>query len=446
MQWLESFLTSDSHTSIAGRIALSSYLIRVASAGLAYLVQIFLARWLGAFDYGVYVMVWTWVLILGHIATLGLSVIPELFIPTYTQQKNFSLLRGYALYSRLATFLSAAVIAALGILGIAVFGARLENYYIWPFYLAFICLPFFTVTEMFDGMSRCYNAAFTALGPPYILRPLFIILFMAAGHALGLPATASGAMLAVLAACITAAALQSALVSRLLARHVPKVPLHFDQRAWLLAAMPLFATEASRVLLQNIDILALSHYVEPQSMAVYFAVSKTLALAIFVNFAIAAAASHRFTEYHVSGDHSRLKEFIAQTSFWSFSATVLAVIAVLVMGRGFLYLFGPGYVAGFSLLFVFSIGVVARSSVGPADRLLGLLGHQKLLAKIVAATLALTVILLALFVPHYGVFGAAGSMSASMIFETLLLAYFVHRKLGLTAGFWKYFNMPQANS
>lgn len=438
MEWIEHFLKSDTHENIARRTALTAYGIRVLSAGIAYLVQILLARWLGVFDYGVYVMVWTWVLILGHMSTLGLSVIPELFIPTYTQQAKPELLRGYTVYSRAMTFISATLIAAGGFACIYFFGGALEQYYIWPLYLALICLPFFAVTETFDGISRCYNAAATAMGPPYILRPLLIVLFMALGHLYGLAPNAQNAMGAALLACIVTALLQHGLVARLLSRNIAIGKASFAPKLWLLAAMPLFFAESARVLLQNIDILVLAKYINPPALALYFAVSKTLALAIFVNFALAAAVSHRFTEYHVSGDQQRLKEFITQTSRWSFGATALAVASLLILGHGFLYLFGSAYTAGYPLLFILSAGVLVRSTIGPADRLLALLGHQMLLAKLVAATLVFATIFLFALVPLYGSYGAACAISAAAVFETILLAFFVHRRLGLNPGFWHY--------
>ena len=47
------------------RTALSAFAIRVASALIAYFVQVLLARWMGSFEYGIFVFVWVWVLILG---------------------------------------------------------------------------------------------------------------------------------------------------------------------------------------------------------------------------------------------------------------------------------------------------------------------------------------------------------------------------------------------
>ncbi len=63
---VRAWLADDSDRSLAQRIAGAAFLIRVASAGARSIVsQVLLARWMGSFEFGVYVYVWTWVLLIG---------------------------------------------------------------------------------------------------------------------------------------------------------------------------------------------------------------------------------------------------------------------------------------------------------------------------------------------------------------------------------------------
>ena len=48
-------LADGSDLSLARRLAGAAFLIRVASAVLAFVSQIVLARWLGSFEFGIYV-------------------------------------------------------------------------------------------------------------------------------------------------------------------------------------------------------------------------------------------------------------------------------------------------------------------------------------------------------------------------------------------------------
>ena len=45
--------------------------MRVASAVLALGTQVLLARWMGSFEFGIYIYVWTWVLMIGALSDVG---------------------------------------------------------------------------------------------------------------------------------------------------------------------------------------------------------------------------------------------------------------------------------------------------------------------------------------------------------------------------------------
>ena len=81
---------------VAGKV----FLVRVANAVLALATQVLLARWMGSFEFGIYVYVWTWVLMIGALSDVGLSSSARRFIPEYTELKEPDLLRGFLAGSR----------------------------------------------------------------------------------------------------------------------------------------------------------------------------------------------------------------------------------------------------------------------------------------------------------------------------------------------------------
>src|SRR5437868_7579456 len=98
-------LFSHAHeNALTKRLAGTIFIIRFISAGLAYLSQVLLARWMGSSDYGVYVYVWTWVLLLGSMMDFGISASAQKIIPEYRADGEHALLRGFLSGSRWLTF------------------------------------------------------------------------------------------------------------------------------------------------------------------------------------------------------------------------------------------------------------------------------------------------------------------------------------------------------
>src|SRR3978361_1470133 len=109
---LRSMLGGSSEASVTKRLAGTIFVIRVVSAAMAYLSQILLARWMGGSDYGVYVYVWTWVLLLGSMMDFGISASAQKIIPEYRTRGEHALLRGFLSGSRWMTFAVSAVVSS----------------------------------------------------------------------------------------------------------------------------------------------------------------------------------------------------------------------------------------------------------------------------------------------------------------------------------------------
>jgi O-antigen/teichoic acid export membrane protein len=85
----------------AQRVAGSAFLIRVVGAGILFVSQIVLARWMGRFDFGIYVYAWSWVGFLGMLSALGVGSSAQRFIPEYRTRGDLDRLRGFLRGSRL---------------------------------------------------------------------------------------------------------------------------------------------------------------------------------------------------------------------------------------------------------------------------------------------------------------------------------------------------------
>jgi O-antigen/teichoic acid export membrane protein len=430
------WLNDRSHSSLAQRMAGAAFLVRVVSAALIYLTQVLLARWMGSYEFGIYVYVWTWVLLIGGLFDFGLAQSAQRFIPEYTERKRRDLLRGFLSGSR---WLAAGVSTGVALFAIAtVYGLSnwLDHYLVVPLFLACLCLPMYALAGVQDGIGRSYNWLMVGLAPPYILRPLLLILIMAGAYAAGYPVTAVTAMVAAVGATWLTALIQLLLLNRQLAIEVERGPKTYEVKGWLATSLPILLVESFYLMLTYTDVLVLKHFRSPEEIAVYYAAAKTLALVAFVNFSVSAAVAHRFTEYHVSGDRERLSTFLRDSIKWTFWPSLAATALVLMLGRPFLWLFGPEFSSGYPIMFVLAIGLLARAAVGPVERLLNMLGEQNICAAVYAAAFFLNLGGCVLLIPTLGGLGAAIATSFALVAESILLFLVTRKRLGLHVFIW----------
>jgi O-antigen/teichoic acid export membrane protein len=428
---LRHMLGGSSEASVTKRLAGTIFIIRVLSAGFAYLSQILLARWMGGSDYGIYVYVWTWVLLLGSMMDFGISSSAQKIIPEYRTSGEHALLRGFLSGSRWMTLIVSSAISMLLAALVNALSPWIGAAESVPLYIGCLTLPAFVVANTQDGIARSHDWMRLGLMPQFIIRQALIIGFTAGAFVLGFQLGATAAMLASAAAVWIAMIGQMIVLNRRLGSHIESGPKAYDFRAWLAISLPILLVESFYLLLSYTDVLVLQQFRPPQEVGVYFAVVKTLALVSFIHYAMSATTAHRFAEYHALGDKERLSAYVAHAIKWTFWPSLSATALLLALGKPLLWLFGPQFVGGYDIMFVAAIGLVVRSAIGPVERLLNMLGHQHICALAYGLSFVMNVVLCLTLVPRFGGHGAAAATSISLTFETVLLFWIVRQRLGL---------------
>lgn len=81
-------------------------------------------------------------------------------------------------------------------------------------------------------------------------------------------------------------------------------------------------------------------------------------------------------------------------------------------------------------MFILAIGMLSRAAVGPAERLLNMLGERKQCAAVYALAFAINLVLCVLLIPRLGIEGAAVATSTALAVESVLLYRIAKRRLG----------------
>ncbi len=427
---IREILADRSDSRLAQLVAGKVFLVRIGNALLALFSQVLLARWMGQFEFGIYVYVWTWVLMIGAVSDVGLSSAARRFIPEYTELKSFDLLRGFLASSRWFAFALATGISIVGAACVWLLAPWLDNYAVIPLLLACITIPIYGLGQVQAGIAYSYDWPNLALMPFFIIRQLVIVGLMGLAFYIGAPTDAVTAMLIVVAASWVVTIGQLFVLDRRLKAKVPPGPKSYAVKTWFATSVPIFMVEGFYLLLTYVDILALEHYRSPDEVAVYYASVRLLAIVAFIYFAIAGATTHKFTQYHIAGDRERLASFFAETARWTFWPSLAACALILAFGQPLLSLFGASYTSGYVAMFILAVGMLARAAVGPAERLLNMLGERRECAWVYALAFAINLVLCIMLIPRIGIEGAAISTSAALVTESFLLYLVARRRLG----------------
>lgn len=428
---LDALLFARDGRAAAQRMSLVAFVIRIASAAIAFLSQILLARIMGAFEYGIFVFVWALAVIIGALSCLGFDIAVIRFLPHYRASGAHAEIHGLTVTARLTALVVATFVGAIGIAFLVFFGGDIPSYYVIPLYLGILMLPMIALGDALDGTARANGWVISALMPAYILRPVLILLFFAAALALGSDSSARIALLAALAATCCASFGQYLVVSRRIRKQFAATRYSIDIAGWLKVAFPIFVVEGFYFLLTNSDVVVVGLFLDPGKVAVYFAAAKCMALVHFVYFAVKAGAATRFSEIVSSGDRGALAESVVETARWTFWPSLVVGGAVLALGPFLLSLFGPDFGAGLEIMAILYAGIMAKALVGPGEALLTMADQQRACVAVYACAFGVNIVLNIALIPLYGLYGAAIATASAMTAEALLLHVVVRRRLGI---------------
>ncbi|MCU0819843.1 MAG: lipopolysaccharide biosynthesis protein [Beijerinckiaceae bacterium] len=399
--------------------------VRLGAAALAYLLQILLARSLGAAEYGTFSFAWSVVTIGGFLATLGFGQIAVRFLAEYHERGEPGLARGFLLHAILVTTAGSLVLAAILYALFPLVEAGYGLLCCSALAIGLLALPFFAVTDLVEGFARSQGWTIRALAPAYLVRTGLLMLALIGTLWLGYSANAISAMVLALGATIGAAVLQICWTMPALLRLFPPAPAKTERASWNGAAMPTLLSDLALLARQHIDLIILGLLAPPAVVGLYFAATRIASLIGLVEFAIGASFGHRFAREASKGAGGPA---FREARRWMRIAGLGGAIALGLGTPLILSLFGEGFAGALWPTLLLITGAAVRMTLGPLEDLLTMSGFAADVWRANAIGALITATLCALLAGPYQAIGAAIAAMLGNLAAGLALAL-AHRRV-----------------
>jgi O-antigen/teichoic acid export membrane protein len=410
--------------------ALVSICVRIAAAFVGLGLQVLLARLMALQDYGVYVILWTWVSVVGQIGVLGFYDSAARFIPRYGSRAKQAHLAGFLATGFRAVILGSGLLAILALAFLLVLPGLVDAAFLLPLAVLALGFPVLSLETYLTGIARGFGWYALSTIPGFILRPVLIVLGVGTAKAAGLPLDAVTVLVVVVLASVVVLLVQALLLRARLPKVERPTTSRERRRFWFLASVLMMPAMTAEELFVWIDVLILGFLVPPDQASLYFAAQRSLSLAAFVQYGFMLVAARGFSLSLATADRAGLQTRITRSTNATFWLTIPSVGLTLIAGYPLLHLFGPAFVAAYPCLVLLGLAYIIRAATGQAAELLVVQGRYRLSLAIVSVSIAACVLLMLVLVPVWGITGAATAMVLVQLIRLAAVTCLVHRHTG----------------
>ncbi len=393
-----------------------------------FVMQLVLARTLGAEGLGVYATFLALGTVLSITGGFGMPMAAVRFLPVYASAQAGERFRGFLHRATRATAISSTVVMA-GFC--AVFLALPALRHQVPEALA--AAPLILLL----ALGALANGVLQAMGQPMLpdlllnfARSILVSLFILIFHTLHEVGPATALWLTGLAAALTWYATMRAADRAL---PVPRTGdrNEADRRAWLAAGFSFVATMVVASLIEQLDTIMLSALVGTEAAGIYSVASRLALMVGLATASVGALVAPALARQAASGDRAGLQRSATLAVGLAAALATLLALALAAVAPWLLPAFGPGFDGAMTPLAILLVGQVGLATAGLPGGMLALAGRNRAMVAVAVCAVILDIVLCLLLVPAYGAVGAAVATAATLICQSITLAVVAWRTLGV---------------
>jgi O-antigen/teichoic acid export membrane protein len=202
--------------------------------------------------------------------------------------------------------------------------------------------------------------------------------------------------------------------------------------------MPLWAVAVLSQVVQWSSQLMLGAWSNSEEVAFFATAQRTAMLTSFVLFAVNAIAAPKFAAMYAKGDHNGLKRLAIISVRLMLLAAVPALALMFLFPEWLMSFFGEEFRVASTALVILALGQFVNIATGSVGYLLSMTGLERKVRDNAFLSALIGVTLGFLLIPSYGLLGASIATAVAIASQNLLGVYQVRKHLGFnTLVFWQ---------
>ena len=392
------------------------FIYKLTGVCFNFLIAYLIAKFYGAYEIGIYFVIFGITIVLSHIGALGLPDAILAHISHEYRESNIENVNYLLRKSLIKTFLGSSILAVIcfvfsSLLNDLFFSSTETLIYLRLFIISIIPLSINRVmVEFFKAIDKIkYSLIISQFGLP-LFFVIFIFIFR---NSQPLYSIYLARLLAIfLVTILTIYYLYKSKIVIQLKGYENKLLLN----KFIESRKPLFIMVIFSMIIAHSDTIILGIYNIPNNeIGIYNTAKKIAGLLIFFLFAVNTILTPKFSNLYNNNKIIELKKIYYQSLFLLFITSTPILCIVLIFPEFILGLFGEEFKNGKIILTIAIIGQYINVVLGSVGQILMMCGAEKVIRNNFIVVAILLFIALFIFIPIYGTFGAAIITSTGII-------------------------------
>lgn len=409
----------------------TAFALNASGMALAFLLQAFLARRLGAAGYGHYAYVMTVVTFLVYPAKLGFDMTIVRFVAAYRAEDRWGEIKGLLRFANRQSFALSMAVTLIGLAVLVFCKGKMERDLYETFAVGLACVPFLALGLLRQSALQALNEVLFAQMPEKIIRPVLLIACLSAAAALGAAAGAPLAMALFGLSLVLTYLLGAAVLRKKTGARLREERPVFHPREWTSNSLSLMVNAGIYLILGQLNVLMTGMLQGTYDSGILSAAVRIAALVTFAMTAINMTAGPLMSAAYAQKDMKRLQSVVTASGAASLGFALVVLLVIAVWGKPILAIFGTEFQAGYRPLLIMAAGQFVSALCGQTGMVMTMTGHQGTLSKALFVSAGLNAALNFAMIPAWGMTGAAVATFAGGAFWPFAMVFVVRRKLGI---------------